>query len=122
ARRFGHYRPSSQPLQYELQSQLAPLPASDRRIWHHATSGEYGKRNRCAPIALLAPVPRVHLESALETDTPDGQATFGTRAWELFNELDQRRAGLPVDVYIYESHQEGSFEGKVTWHARYIRS
>jgi hypothetical protein len=74
-----------------------------------------------AHIALLAPVPRVHLESALETQTPDGQAAFGTRAWELFNDLDQRRAGLPVDVYIYESHSEGSFEGKVTWHARYVR-
>jgi hypothetical protein len=73
-----------------------------------------------AHIALLAPVPLIHLESALETETPDGQAAFGTRAWELFNELAQMRAGLPVDVYIYESHPEGSFEGKVTWHARYI--
>jgi len=59
--------------------------------------------------------------SALETATPEGQTAFGTRAWELFSELDQSRAGLPVDVYIYESHLEGSFEGKVTWHATYIR-
>ena len=28
---------------------------------------------------------------------------------------------MPVDVYIYASHPEGSFEGKATWHARYIR-
>jgi hypothetical protein len=74
-----------------------------------------------AHIALLAPVPRVHLHSALETVTPDGQAAFGTKARELFNELDQKRAGLPVDVYIYQSHPEGSFEGKATWHARYVR-
>lgn len=75
-----------------------------------------------AHIALLAPVPLVHLESALETDTPDRHIAFGTRDWELFNKLDQSRAGMPVDVYIYESHpEEGSFEGKVTWHARYVR-
>jgi hypothetical protein len=74
-----------------------------------------------AHIALLAPVPRVHLESALQTETPERRAAFGTKAWELFNVLDKRRAGLPVDVYIYESHPEGSFEGRVTWRARYIR-
>ncbi|MCX6621571.1 MAG: hypothetical protein NTY38_10930 [Acidobacteria bacterium] len=79
------------------------------------------KHQTAAHIALLAPVPLVHLESALETKTPDGQVAFGTKAWELFNKLDERRAGLPVDVYIYESRPEGSFEGKVTWHARYIR-
>ena len=42
------------------------------------------------------------------------RSAFGTRAWELFNELNQRRAGLPVDVYIYESHSEDSFDGRTT--------
>ncbi|MFN7994870.1 MAG: hypothetical protein U0Q18_14790 [Bryobacteraceae bacterium] len=73
-----------------------------------------------AHIALLAPVPRCHLESALEAETPEMRLAFGTKAWELFNELDQKRAGLPVDVYIYESHSEGSFESRATWHARYV--
>ena len=67
-----------------------------------------------AHIALLAPVQRCHLESALETETPEMRSAFGTRAWELFNELNQRRAGLPVDVYIYESHSEDSFDGRTT--------
>jgi hypothetical protein len=71
-------------------------------------------------IALLAPVPLVHLESAVEP-TPDGQVAFATRDWELFNKLEQHRAGMLVDVYIYESHPEGSFQGKATWHARYVR-
>lgn len=73
-----------------------------------------------AHIALLAPVPRCHLESALETETPEMRSAFGTRAWELFNKLDQRRAGLPVDVYIYESYSEDSFDGRATWRARYV--
>ena len=72
-------------------------------------------------IALLAPVPLVHLESALETETPNRQHAFGSKAWEVFNELDKRRAGRPVDVYIYESHPDASFNGRATWHARYIR-
>jgi hypothetical protein len=69
-------------------------------------------------IALLAPVPLCHLESASEIT---GQIAFATRDWELFNKLEQRRAGMPVDIYIYESHPEGSFHGKATWHARYVR-
>lgn len=73
-----------------------------------------------AHVALLAPVPRCHLESALEAENPEMRSAFGTTAWELFNELDQRRGGLPVDVYIYESHSEGSFESSATWHARYV--
>jgi hypothetical protein len=72
-------------------------------------------------IALLAPVPLVHLESALQTETPNRQHAFGTKAWEVFNELDERRAAQPVDVYIYESHPDGSFTGRATWHARYLR-
>jgi len=73
-----------------------------------------------AHIALLASVPFDILKSALKTDTPDGQIAFGTRDWKLFDTLDRRRAGMPVDVYIYESHQGGSFVGKATWRARYV--
>ena len=72
-------------------------------------------------IALLAPVPFDILKSAIETATLDGQTAFGTRDWTLFDKMDQKRANMPVDVYIYESHPEGGFEGKATWHARYIR-
>ena len=35
--------------------------------------------------------------------------------------LEQNRAGILVNVYIYESHPEGSFNGKATWHANYVR-
>ena len=73
-----------------------------------------------AHIALLAPVPLDILESALETGTPAGQIAFGTRDWSFFDKLDKSRAGMPVDAYIYASHPGGSFEGKATWHARYV--
>jgi hypothetical protein len=82
---------------------------------------DMGDSQSAAHIALLAPVPFAHLKSATEADTPNGQVAFATRDWELFNKLDGSRAGMPVDVYIYESHPEGSFEGKATWHARYVR-
>ena len=82
---------------------------------------DMGGNQTAAHIALLAPVPLDILVSALETDTPSGQIAFGSRDWQLFDKLDQSRAEMPVDVYIYASHPEGSFEGKATWHARYIR-
>jgi hypothetical protein len=80
-----------------------------------------GDSQSATHIALLAPVPFVHLKSAIQADRPDRQVAFATKEWELFNKLDGSRAGMPVDVYIYESHPEGSFEGKATWHARYVR-
>jgi hypothetical protein len=82
---------------------------------------DMGYTQTATHIALLAPVPLDILESALQTDTPDGQISFGTRAWELFHKLDKSRAGMPVDVYIYASHAGGLFDGKASWHARYIR-
>ena len=30
------------------------------------------------------------------------------------------RKGMPVDVYIYESHGNGQFDFMAAWHARYI--
>jgi hypothetical protein len=66
-------------------------------------------------VALLAPVPLDILESALQTDTPDGQMAFATMDWQLFNELEKTRSGLPVDAFIYASHPDGSLEGKATW-------
>ncbi len=80
-----------------------------------------GDDKTAAHIALLAPVPLDILVSALETYTPAGQIAFGTRDWELFDKLDKSRMKMPVDVYIYASHAGGSFEGKATWHAKYVR-
>lgn len=68
-------------------------------------------------IALLAPVPEVHLESALR-ELKDSMVAFASRDWELFRRLDNERKGLPVEVYIYASRSDG-FDGMASWHAIY---
>jgi hypothetical protein len=107
-----------------LERRILPLcpgtASATHRILQRAKRDIRMATETAAHIALLAPVPRCHLESALETETPEMRSAFGTKVWELFNELDLRRAGLAVDVYIYESHSEGSFDGRATWHARYV--
>jgi hypothetical protein len=99
----------------------APRNIPIRRLDARAESAGGGTAQTATDIALLAPVPRDILESGLETETLDGRTAFGTKDWKLFNKLDQMRAAMPVDVYIYESHPGGGFTGKATWHAVYVR-
>jgi hypothetical protein len=73
-----------------------------------------------AHIALLAPVPLEHLVDGQKAVESEGKVAFGSRAWEVFRELDTRRKGIPVDVYIYASHSDGQREFEVSWHGRYI--
>jgi hypothetical protein len=70
-------------------------------------------------VALLAPVPFEHLNDGQEVVQKEGKVAFGSRAWETFRELDKLRKGMPVDVYIYESHGGGHYDFKVSWRARY---
>ena len=71
-------------------------------------------------VALLAPVPLEHLIAGAEVCERHGRVAFGSRAWELFRELDGLRDDKPVAVYIYASHSDSSLSLKVSWHARYI--
>ena len=68
-------------------------------------------------IALLAPVPLIHLVSG---ETMKGLVAFGSRAYKLFLKLDELRGSDVTDVYIYASHSGGS--PVVSWKARYVRS
>lgn len=70
-------------------------------------------------LALLAPVPSVFLEEGIEVCKRSGKVAFGSRAWELFRELDCLRGGMPVDVFIYAS-QTDALGAAVSWHGRYI--
>ena len=54
-------------------------------------------------IALLAPVPKILLDSAIEPPW-SGHVAFGSRNFEVFRKLDEMRKGAPVDTFIYESH------------------
>ena len=71
-------------------------------------------------IALLAPVPLVHLISGCTTAENEGKVAFGSRAWEVFRQLDNERKDLPVDVYIYASHSDDR-RAVASWRARYVR-
>ncbi|MGH9890979.1 MAG: hypothetical protein ACREA0_03135 [bacterium] len=71
-------------------------------------------------VALLAPVPLVHLTDGADIAKREGRVAFGSRAWDVFRELDGLRRGLTVDAYLYASHIDGPLVLAATWHARYI--
>jgi hypothetical protein len=50
----------------------------------------------------------------------EGRVAFGSRAWEVFRELDLLRKGVPIDVYIYASHSNVTPMFEASWHGRYI--
>lgn len=67
---------------------------------------------------LLAPVPESHLTAGEEVCREQGKVAFGSRAWEVFRELEnQDDHGLPV--LIYASHSELRAGPTVTWIATY---
>lgn len=55
-------------------------------------------------IALLAPVPLVHLEDGVDVSERKGKVAYGSTAWEFFKKLDEDRGGLAVETFIYASH------------------
>jgi hypothetical protein len=77
-------------------------------------------KDTASHVALLAPVPLVHLLDGKEVAEREGRVAFGSRAWELFRELDALRKGLAVDVYVYASHAEAPPLAEASWHARYV--
>ena len=45
-------------------------------------------------FAILAPVPREHLEEAPGVSASTGHVAFGSDKWELFRDIDARRKCL----------------------------
>jgi len=72
-------------------------------------------------FALLAPVPLEHLLSSVEKLAEAEKVAFGSRAWEVFRDLDVSRRGAPVPVLFYASHDGASYPPMVSWTARYLR-
>ncbi len=72
------------------------------------------------PVSLLAPVPEEHLISGQDVVAETGRVAFGSRAWQVFRELDELREGQPIDVYIYASYPTLKRPPKVRWKGRYI--
>jgi hypothetical protein len=71
-------------------------------------------------VALLVPVPLEFLLDGQRVGEREGKVAFGSRAWQVFRELEELRSGHPVDVYIYASHTDGPLVLDVTWHAEYM--
>ncbi len=71
-------------------------------------------------IALLAPVPLEHLEDGIDICRKQGKVAFGSRAWEIFRELDALRNGRPISAFIYASMSQSVGPPTVTWRAQYI--
>lgn len=73
-------------------------------------------------FAILAPVPRAHIESGEGIARTTGYVCFGSDKWELFREVERRRAGREVPVLLYASHNEELAEWGfvVAWTGLYI--
>jgi hypothetical protein len=65
-------------------------------------------------FAILAPVPEMHLLSAMETmaqleselGDEKPKTAFGSMDFEIFRRVDESRAGKNVKVLIYASHSD----------------
>ncbi len=77
---------------------------------------EAKERKIDSELALLAPVPLVHLLSALQVQE---WVAFGSMAFEVFDKLDKQRSDCHVDAYIYASLHDGSNVSRY-WRATYI--
>ncbi|MGX8007800.1 hypothetical protein ACVDG8_001720 [Mesorhizobium sp. ORM8.1] len=71
-------------------------------------------------VALLAPVPEEHLLSGLKVCASVGKVAYGSRAWQVFRDLDIARESQSVDAFIYASDSTKLGPPKVRWQARYI--
>ena len=73
-------------------------------------------------FAILAPVPREHLESALGVLTSEPYVAFGSQKWELFREIETLRGTENVPVLIYPSHEDNvvKLTYEVSWTAWYV--
>ncbi len=69
--------------------------------------------------ALLTSVPLEHLIDGRDVCSAEGKVAFGSRAWQVFRDLDAIRKGEPVNVYIYASHADDPFTFEATWQASY---
>ena len=70
--------------------------------------------------ALLAPVPALHIDSALDRCADLGAVAFGTRNYDTF--VNKKERGLvPGDpVFVYVSHGEGNWDREVSLEASFV--
>jgi len=119
---------------------LCPIPSSQR--WQRSSYARHSysvvkrlgrdlmkratdmpdRSKSAAHIALLAPIPREHIDCAPMKFNKISRVAFGSRDCDVFLKLDREREGMPVDVYIYESYGSVQYNSRVSWHGRYLQS
>lgn len=78
-------------------------------------------------FALLAPVPKEHLEAGLDVVAAEAFVAYGSRKWELFRDLDRRRGDEPVPILIYPSYEDDEVKLRYLikwtgWYVGHVRS
>jgi hypothetical protein len=81
-------------------------------------------------FAILAPVPEMHLLSAMETianlehelSDETVKTAFGSMDFELFRKVDELRGNKSVEVLIYASYSDADqpLDSEASWHGLYI--
>ena len=73
-------------------------------------------------FAILAPVPEEYLIDGELMCAKVGKVAYGSRAWEVFREVDRLRHGAPVDIWIYASHRPTGAAPilAASWRATYV--
>jgi hypothetical protein len=72
-------------------------------------------------VELLAPVPVEHLRSGLQVLEREPFIALGSRAWQVFRELDLQRDDRAVRVLIYASwHEDQPVPLSATWTRLYV--
>lgn len=73
-------------------------------------------------FAILAPVPREHLESGIEVAANEGFVAFGSMKWELFRKIEDLRQGRTVPALLYPSYENvpAKLTFVVAWIGRYV--
>ncbi|MGH9577450.1 MAG: hypothetical protein ACRD3R_08430, partial [Terriglobales bacterium] len=61
------------------------------------------------------------MEDGLHVCQSKGKVAFGSRAFEVFRELDAARDGAPVRVFIYASGDPSSERLEASWSGSYVR-
>ena len=56
-------------------------------------------------FAILAPVPMEHLRSGYELAPNVEHVAYGTNKWEWLRDVEIDRAGMPIPMLLYASHE-----------------
>ncbi len=87
---------------------------------YNQTGGNTERQIVTQELAILAPVPVMHLTSGIKVCLDQGKVAFGCSGKDFFDKVDNLREGAEVEVFIYASLTQQSIGAKVSWRALYV--